>query len=574
MGIEGGTFEDKRQLFLQRVFDSCNTSFAVGAVVESLSLADNKSHIVTAAPEDSQEVLIKKHEGREKLFSMGEEVCNNSGVVSLAVELADLSDPMGRHFLRAVVSRYLHFQTIKDREALNQQHADDNKSGKWLSSYLGNHPKSQFSKDELLKYFNTFAGSSYYDRFLDLGNKLKHGIISGKNLPRAQFLYEALQSMEQNDQTEIFLKTVKTLMELGEKTENFVEKYLSLMHGMPDETTDRIDDKMEAVIQKLREDFVTWEENSKYFYLIPKIQRDTIINSDYDPNAYFMNIFHQFGITDEEWNAGGILNIADPDHISPAVATANYFFIPEGLDYSALESIYPDLGKHPFWESIQNARVVLIARGSSLNKEMARAQIHESGHALQFLLSDTESGKNPYRTLILGEAATQSEIFSSMMEWSHPDPDFIKPWKRFLTIRFAALTQFELRLWLKAKKLLTKNGMDVSASVGDMMIFHDRVYQETLGKALGCETPKRLFDGAGGDFSRPFYFTAGYVYGDIIARVIHEKLKGFTAPSDKRAFLEKVAGAVFHDDSLENILDALGISSWDEAVKLYVMESG
>src|SRR3989338_1773766 len=66
MGIEGGTFEDKRQLFLQRVFDSCNTSFAVGAVVESLSLADNKSHIVTAAPEDSQEVLIKKHEGREK----------------------------------------------------------------------------------------------------------------------------------------------------------------------------------------------------------------------------------------------------------------------------------------------------------------------------------------------------------------------------------------------------------------------------------------------------------------------------------------------------------------------------
>lgn len=62
-----------------------------------------------------------------------------------------------------------------------------------------------------------------------------------------------------------------------------------------------------------------------------------------------------------------------------------------------------------------------------------------------------------------------------------------------------------------------------------------------------------------------------YVYGDIIAKVLHAKLEKLTEASAKRSLLESFAGALSQNDSLEKILGSLG-TSWDEAVTLYAEE--
>lgn len=571
MGIAEGIFEDKRQLFLERVFDFCKTSFASDATLSALTLADNKCHTVTAIPEDLPEVIAKKAEARKNILGYSGEAIRDPEVIGLAVALTDQTLPAGRHFLRTVVSRHLHLHTVEDWENLRLQQANDEISRTWITTYLENHPEAQFSAIELTAYLETFPGASYFEKLLNLRNNLVQGILED-DLPRAQFLAEAFQAMEKRDQTEIFLKSVGTLIKLGEKNgnKNFTEQYLSLMHGFQDETVEMIDGRMEEVISKLKEGFVTWKENINYFELMQQIKGDTS-DPAYEPNAYFRKIYDQLGFATPGLDPGEILFIYDPDHISPQVATASFFFIPQGLDFSELEKIYPEISEHSYWSAIQQARIVIIARGNVKDKDQARFHLHETGHALQYLLSRTERGADPDRTLILGEAATQSEIFSSLMELFHPDKEFIMRWKRFLTIRFAALTQFELRLWQRAKELVMKDQSDISASVGGMIDFHDRAYQDTLGKALSCETPKRLFDGAGGDFSRPFYHTAGYVYGDIIAKVLHAKLEKLSEASLKRSLLESFAGALSQNDSPEYILDSLEIS-WDEAMALYAEE--
>lgn len=133
--------------------------------------------------------------------------------------------------------------------------------------------------------------------------------------------------MEKRDQTEIFLKTVRTLIGLGKKTgdENFAEQYLSLMHGFQDETVEMIDGRMEEVISKLKEGFVTWKENINYFELMQQIKGDISIDRAYEPNAYFRKIYDQLGLATGGLDSGDILFIDDPDHISPQVATASFF---------------------------------------------------------------------------------------------------------------------------------------------------------------------------------------------------------------------------------------------------------